>query len=302
MIIMRVLDYFYFCVFPVFLFYKRLKTVKQEYFCYSWVEKHLKWAYKPVNYSDFRNNNIEEDNSIFLYWKQGWINAPSIVKKCLESVKQHAAGHPLVLLDESNIIEYVRMPDFIEQKHKNGLIKEALYSDLLRISLLIKYGGCWIDATCLLSKPIPNDLFNSGFFMFSSTCLSGNYSPIVGSSWFIISSKKRGSILLKKIQNFLFNYYSKKSYPINYYIFHIVLSVLVNKDEECKLIWQEKPYICNMNPHVLQFSLHHIYNEKKYNNIMDQCFIHKLTYKFDHELLSNKSPENMLSHLMSNEQ
>ena len=177
--------------------------MKQEYFCYEWIKRHLEWSYKSVTNDDTHNYSVEDDQTIFVYWKQGWGNAPDIVKKCIESVKANACHHPVILLDENNVRDYVIMPDFIERKHQDGHIKEALYSDLLRLSLLIKYGGCWIDATCFLSKQIPQYLFDSGFFMFSSSHLAGNLSPIEGSSWFIISSKNGGGVLLKRIQNFL---------------------------------------------------------------------------------------------------
>lgn len=192
----------YFHALPDILFYKRLNTVKQEYFCYNWIKRHLEWSYKSVSNDDTYNYSVEEDQTIFVYWKQGWDKAPDIVKKCIGSVKANACNHSVILLDENNVKDYVQMPDYIECKHKDGHIKEALYSDLLRLSLLIKYGGCWIDATCFLSKPIPQYLFNSGFFMFSSSHLAGNLSPIEGSSWFIISSKNGGGHFIEKDSKF----------------------------------------------------------------------------------------------------
>ena len=41
------------------------------------------------------------------------------------------------------------MPEYIVKKWEKGRIPAALFSDLLRLELLIKYGGTWIDSTVL---------------------------------------------------------------------------------------------------------------------------------------------------------
>ena len=38
------------------------------------------------------------------------------------------------------------------EKHKNNIIDNTHFSDLLRLELLIKYGGTWIDASVLITK------------------------------------------------------------------------------------------------------------------------------------------------------
>ena len=56
-------------------------------------------------------------------------------------------GKEFVVLDKTNISDYVRLPEYIEKKWKAGIIGNAQYSDLVRNELLIKYGGYWIDST-----------------------------------------------------------------------------------------------------------------------------------------------------------
>lgn len=73
-------------------------------------------------------------------------------------------------------------------------------------------------------------------------------------------------------------------------MFHFALSALVEEDKQCKELWQNMPYVCNMNPHVLLFSFSRKYTPEYYQFIKDSCFIHKLSYKFDKKLL--KSEEN----------
>lgn len=240
-------------------------------------------------------NQIVHNQSIFMYWKQGWDNAPDLVKKCLESVKRNANGHPLILLDEKNLHQFIKMPDFIEEKHNCGIIPEANFSDILRICLLHKYGGYWLDATCFLSSPIPKVIDNSGFFMFQKHLFADWASPVICSNWFIHSDTNNQ--LLEMVRNWLFQYWNNKTYIINYFMFHFVLSALVEKNLKCKKIWKSMPYICNMNPHVLLFNFSHHYDEEYYQFILNSCFIHKLTYKFGKNLLTSEN-ENILMHFL----
>ena len=52
------------------------------------------------------------------------------------------------------------------------------------------------------------------------------------------------------MKNWMFNYWQRKNYIINYYMFHFALSALVEEDKKCKELWQNMPYVCNMNPDV----------------------------------------------------
>lgn len=80
--------------------------------------------------------------------------APILVKRCYESVKSQFPDKDIILLDETNFVQYVKMPDYIIDKWKSGIIAPAHFTDLLRLALLIERGGCWIDATVLCTEEI----------------------------------------------------------------------------------------------------------------------------------------------------
>ena len=281
---------------PDVLYFKELNLMKQNWFFYNWVKRHLQWAKQTVVCSKATPPyKVIENQTIFMYWKQGWKNAPELVQKCLESVKENANGHPLVLLDASNLHQYIKFPDFIEDKHNKGIIPEANFSDMLRVALLYQYGGFWMDATCFLSSPIPAVIEHGKFFMFQRHLFADWASPIKCSNWFIYGVK--GSPVLLGIKNWLFQYWMHKSYVINYFMFHFVISALVEEDKACRETWQSMPYICNMNPHVLLFNFGHKYDEGYYKFILNSCFVHKLTYKYDKKMI-NSQEENMLMHFL----
>lgn len=249
------------------------------------------------SYPNVVNKEVEINNTIWVYWKQGLENAPEIVKKCVSSIIFFAGNRRVVILTSDNIHEYVSFPDFIEEKHNSGIISEAHYSDLLRLQLLIQYGGIWMDATCFSSSAFPDIVESSPFFMFSS----GNWWPWIHnpskcSNWFIKSEKENE--LLIKVRNFLFEHWRKKKYVMHYFVFHFSLSAITENDKNCNKIWNDMPFISNINPHLFAYSFKKKYEEPHYSNVISQCFIHKLSYKFDKSLL-NVEEENFLQHFMN---
>lgn len=281
---------------PNFIYFRKANYVRQQWFCYKWIKKHLIWKDEFQDYQDVFNETVPLNSTVFLYWKQGWENAPELVKKCRESIKLHCRDCKIIFLDENNLEQYLRFPEFIEKKHRNGMINEALFSDLLRTCLLIKYGGFWCDATCFMTSSFPQWLIRESFFMFSRTLLPEYLSPIEGSNWFL--KGVQNNQLLICIRNFLFAYWKRYDFPINYYIYHLTLAALVNCDEQCRDIWDKKPYLCNMAPHGLMYSFSKKYSEDVFDVLASQSFIHKLTYKYDKKL-TQSTEENILQHILN---
>ncbi len=91
----------------------------------------------------------EDPGRIWLFWWQGEEHAPEIVKTCIASVRRHAGGHPVTVLTEENLGDYVDVPERIRERLDEGTISVTHFSDVVRISLLASRGGLWLDATTL---------------------------------------------------------------------------------------------------------------------------------------------------------
>ena len=86
----------------------------------------------------FPKNDVE--NPIWIYWSKGIEQAPIIVQKCYESVCEHS-NQKIILLNDQNLADYIRLPDYIEKKKDTGQIPIARYADLMKFALLEHYGG-----------------------------------------------------------------------------------------------------------------------------------------------------------------
>jgi hypothetical protein len=96
-------------------------------------------------------NKLETDslhhNCIWMCWWQGIDQAPEIIRSCVKSVQKHADGHRLILITEDNYRDYVDIPEWLIKKKEEGIISRTHFSDVLRVSLLARHGGLWLDST-----------------------------------------------------------------------------------------------------------------------------------------------------------
>lgn len=103
--------------------------------------------------TDMPDCNPKLRNKIWICWWQGIDNAPEIVRACVDSIRRNADKCEIIFITESNYKSYVSFPDWVEEKRKVGIISRTIYSDLLRMNLLSRYGGIWIDSTFFCTKP-----------------------------------------------------------------------------------------------------------------------------------------------------
>ena len=280
-----------------FLYFPQANKARFERIAYLFLCHFKHWTQIDSISKLWKNNEVKTDCVIWLYWRQGEENAPLLVKKCINSIRQHIAEshYTLILLTKDNLTDYVKMPSHISQLFLAGKIGEAQYSDLIRIYLLSIYGGIWCDATCLMSSSIPEYITSTPFFMFRRCLIGESVATCDCSSWFIKAN--HGNQITSKAFNFMAEYYKHFNKPIHYYLVHLVITMLTREDNECKSIWNNMPYACNMEPHIFYFEWGKEYTEQRWQYLINTCFIHKLSYKFDNALLS-QSPENIIQHLL----
>ncbi|MCD8236260.1 MAG: capsular polysaccharide synthesis protein [Prevotellaceae bacterium] len=135
-------------------------------FCRKLIDDYNKEA-KDVSLLPAKKN-LQGKRIIWQYWGQGYSNPdmPELVRICLDSVEKYCEGGEFLLirLTDENISEYIDLPEYVESKRKSFPV--AVFSDLLRTCLLTCYGGCWLDATVLLTGRIPEKYWNYDFFMY----------------------------------------------------------------------------------------------------------------------------------------
>ena len=220
-----------------------------------------------------KRNDLLKGNNVWIYWDKGFENAPKAVLSCLNSVKKNISGLNIILLDDMNFSRYVKIDDRILELKRKKRLSIMAFSDILRLALLSKYGGLWVDSTCLFIKPIPNFIFDLDLFTFKSGYLNQGVPNF--QSWFIYS--KIHNPIIQETYRLLVELTIKfKGFPYYFFMFSVFQAVTEIYKEE----WNNVPYVCDFNSYILQMNI----CKSSVENIQflsEISFVQKVTYKND---------------------
>lgn len=231
---------------------------------------------------------IGTDKVIWQYWAQGYDNLPGVVSDCIKSVDQNKGEYVVIRLDDSNVGEYVSVPERVADRCRRcGL---AQYSDLLRLALLSAYGGVWIDATVKLTGPLPEQYFDGDFFLYQrdpdepdKDYWKNVYAYYFGwakgyrvnmLSSFFYSAKH--SKVVSELYSLYVKYWSDNDSMPDYFFLQILFDVLIKG--------KMKAYNCIVVSDCLPHLLQQYRNDPSFNlcsedEIYRKTTVHKLTYK-----------------------
>ena len=214
---------------------------------------------------------------VWVCWWQGIEKAPEIVKMCVESIRRNIGNHKLIVITEENISDYVEFPDWMIEKYKKGIISKTHLSDVLRLELMAKYGGLWLDSTFYCSDSIeylfdlpvwsikrPNYRYSSvacGYF--------ANYS--FGCS---VENRKVYAI----IRDYLFEYWKKYDYMIDYLFLDYLIVLARNNHEYVDSLFAASPDNNPMCDELLKV-LNKPYDDIAWEQLRQDTQLFKLTWK-----------------------
>lgn len=244
------------------------------------LEKKYKWKLEEFDKTYIEKEHKASD-TIWICWFQGMDNAPELVKKCYQSVVKNNPDKKVIVLTEKNISDYVTFPEYITTKWKQGVITHTHMTDLLRLELVITYGGLWLDATVLCTGNAPDYFFDSDLFFFQTLKPGRDGHASYISSW-LMEAKTNNKILMAT-RELCYEYWKTNNTMWDYFLLHDFISIVLDfYPEELKKIIPRD----NATPHILLLRLFEEYDEKIYNAITEQSPFHKLSYKFTEEQMA----------------
>lgn len=218
---------------------------------------------------------------IWIYWHQGWNEAPEIPLRCLSSWISHNATWEIRALCENTLSAYLDLesecPSF-SSKHMDY----AARSDLIRILLLERYGGVWVDSTVLCTMPLDDwidSYLKEGFFAFERPA-----EDRLVSSWFLAASTT--SYIVKSWCERTLEYWRARDSCDEYFWFHFLFGDAYNSDDHFRIIWDRTPKISAQLPHFFA-PYEKTFFEKNTRQIIDSMQnpkppMFKLTHKYDY--------------------
>lgn len=193
-------------------------------------------------------NRYDGNDTIWVCWLQGMQHAPEIVKQLIANIEKQNLNHTINVVTYENYTKYCTLPPkFLSAYNKNNLPPQA-FADMLRITLLSKLGGVWVDGTMLLVHPLPEEVFSLPTY-----CVKGidpNFkgsNRVIGSSeWqaYLISSTPN-SVTYSFMYRALCSYFDATSDMIDYFLISYINWIARNY---VRAAAQEYEMIPNNNP------------------------------------------------------
>lgn len=259
------------------------------------IQKRLTSIINSVNSAEYTVDkpNREVKEAIWVCWFQGEAAMPTIVRKCYQSIKDHAGNHPVVLITLDNFKEYVNIPEVIMKKYESGKLKQAHFADILRVNLLAQQGGLWLDATMLMKESIDESIFNRPFWSVK-TEKTGLY--VSQCRWAVFAMAAQPEInLFNKLALCFEQYIKKTDLLVDYFMFDQFIDMLYKSDPEIRKAIDAVPYN-NPQIHGLDSHLEDRYDAAKLKQLNSDTGIFKLSWK-NHDSDKLEDPDSVFAHL-----
>ena len=241
-----------------------------------------------INY-EFNICNEKNSKIIWTLWMQGYEHAPELVKCTIDSIREFAElnGFQFILLEKDTIEKYIVFPKLIKEKMNLGIIDYTKISDILRVSLLAKYGGTWVDATIYMSKDFDSSLLLQNYYTIKTGEMA-DYSPNISQNrWkgFFLSGN---SSLFGFTRDFFFEYYSRYDVAVDYLLIDYIFDLAYKYDEKIRnqMLKLEKSA---PNLFWLEKNLGNEFNQVLWEGITRNTKVFKTTYKLSEEIKLNKN-------------
>lgn len=241
---------------------------------------------------------IEEDLPIWVCWWQGIENAPGLVKKCVESIRQNANGHPVHIISQNNLKEYLdTIPPVIFSRIKEKKYSYAYLADLIRFNLLSKYGGFWIDATMFLAKPLPKQIDAPIFSLKRPLLSSDNHvSQKRWSAFFLASAPSNPYIeFLRRLMTL---YVERNDVLIDYLLIDYCISLMYNRYSVFRKMIDDIP-MQKDDVYALQESMNKPATLELYDDFVESHPYNKLSWKKQCLLRTNDGEKTFYSFFIS---
>lgn len=232
------------------------------------------------------NQPVETDRKVvWTCWWQGESNVPEVVKICLESQRKNLPQDvEYIVITEDNYNEYIQVPQYIIDKVHRGDITLTTLSDILKVSLLYKWGGFWLDATVLVLEQLDSKVME--YPLYTRNIPETHFcAETVWAYWFLYATK--GNKLFLFLSEGLFYYFSQHDRIKYYFTIDYLTAVACNMFPDVLEQFQDVPYN-NDRAQELVRHLTETYDKEKFACYTKDTYLQKLTYKLNWEEAGNR--------------
>lgn len=217
---------------------------------------------------------------IWTTWLQGENEAPKVMKACWRSWRRHLPDYELRIVTLDNHRQWADLPEELIEKYRRGIMPPALLSDVLRLDLLTRHGGTWIDGTVLCTGFAAERLQRQWAAVEASPlCLfryfeQGRKEATGLSTWFISASP--GHAVLTAARNMLVAYWRDYNCTLNYYLPHLFISAALDRHPHAVATM---PRLNSRFSLLLGAALTSPFDAEAWRDLTDHVAFHKLNFR-----------------------
>ena len=182
--------------------------------------------------------------TIWMLWLQGWDTAPELALACAQTWRRCNPGWELRLLAERDLAALIGDDAGMRAIAGKQLPPDA-YSDVVRMALLLRYGGVWADATTYCLRPLDDwlaPMLTSGFFAFTNFDRDRK-----SASWFLAAEPGAG--LLEIWQAYVVAYWRRRARRHTHFWFHGALfNQAYRENRAFRAAWKATPTLSSRGP------------------------------------------------------
>jgi len=193
------------------------------------------------------------NKTIWMCWFQGEHDPemPELNRNCIKRWRELNIDWKVNVLSQRTISNYI--PEFLDIVKNSPERTFAAKSDLLRILLLSKFGGVWVDSSVYLMFPLKDFIFDIvndvGFFAYrfkprANNQKRGDRETV---SWFLCADKPSHPLINAWKESFVEKF--KKLETWKYFTFHETLAELYDSNSEVKFTIDNMIQINQIRPH-----------------------------------------------------
>ncbi|MFD4959143.1 capsular polysaccharide synthesis protein [Microbacterium sp. NPDC058389] len=213
--------------------------------------------------------------NLYTFWNSPIDTAPPLVQACIaELTRLHAdLPTPLTVLDGASARELVEIPDAVAQALEND--HPAHFSDFVRVSVLDRLGGIWVDATCWAPAPLPEAVAP----LLTAGALYPRWTRRQIGNWFIAAVAGTPLIRLQRLT--LQAWWESGGGIPDYFLYHRIFEVLYDLVPEFHGQWLATPTLSAGASHLLQLGMMQPWDADAMRFVAGTSIVQKLSYKYD---------------------
>jgi hypothetical protein len=230
---------------------------------------------------------------IWICWWDGIGSMPPIVKACYNSVLKYSGDYTVHLITRDNFGDFISIPEHVLEKVNAGTMTVTHFSDIIRMSLLAKHGGLWLDATILVTDTV--QLEDMPFFTIKWE-YGGEDAPKRRWTGNCIGGIKN-NILFEFVREFLCEYWEKYDEMIDYFLYDYTIAVAYHSIPQIQRMI-DNVRISDQQFYALQDNLEKEVNVDFLNGVCKDTIFHKLTWKKNYPAVSAGNKPTLYGYIM----